>query len=97
MPGNTGFDFNGASKSFNVLAEYLFGKVDRIILALVSVPFYVQAFLLVCLSFLFYCFQNTTKETMEMTTPVITRKTQSAGEKMEMTTPVITTKKVNVF
>lgn len=27
MPGKTGFDFNGASQSFNVLAEYLFGKV----------------------------------------------------------------------
>ncbi|XP_038702235.1 heme-binding-like protein At3g10130, chloroplastic [Tripterygium wilfordii] len=24
MPGKTGFDFNGASQSFNVLAEYLF-------------------------------------------------------------------------
>ncbi|XP_075637846.1 heme-binding-like protein At3g10130, chloroplastic isoform X2 [Castanea sativa] len=59
MPGSTGFDFNGASQSFNVLAAYLFGK-------------------------------NTTKETMEMTTPVFTRKTQSDGEKMEMTTPVIT-------
>ncbi|KAK7858841.1 heme-binding-like protein [Quercus suber] len=34
--------------------------------------------------------ENTTKETMEMTTPVFTRKTQSDGEKMEMTTPVIT-------
>ncbi|KAB2631529.1 heme-binding-like protein [Pyrus ussuriensis x Pyrus communis] len=59
MPGKTGFDFNGASQSFNVLAEYLFGK-------------------------------NTTKEKMEMTTPVYTRKVQSDGEKMEMTTPVIT-------
>lgn len=59
MPGKTGFDFNGASRSFNVLAEYLFGK-------------------------------NTTKEKMEMTTPVFTRKAQSEGEKMEMTTPVIT-------
>lgn len=27
MPGKSGFDFNGASRSFNVLAEYLFGKV----------------------------------------------------------------------
>lgn len=27
MPGKRGFDFNGASQSFNVLAEYLFGKV----------------------------------------------------------------------
>uniref|UniRef100_A0A2P2L1P8 Uncharacterized protein n=1 Tax=Rhizophora mucronata TaxID=61149 RepID=A0A2P2L1P8_RHIMU len=59
MPGKKGFDFNGASQSFNVLAEYLFGK-------------------------------NTMKEKMEMTTPVITRKTKSDGEKMEMTAPVIT-------
>ena len=34
--------------------------------------------------------KNTTKEKMEMTTPVYTRKVQSDGEKMEMTTPVIT-------
>ncbi|XP_002528755.2 heme-binding-like protein At3g10130, chloroplastic [Ricinus communis] len=61
MPGKTGFDLNGASQSFNVLAEYLFGK-------------------------------NVTKEKMEMTTPVFTRKVQSDGEKMEMTTPVITKK-----
>ncbi|KAM7264785.1 hypothetical protein ACFE04_002468 [Oxalis oulophora] len=62
MPGKTGFDFSGSSQSFNVLAEYLFGK-------------------------------NTKKETMEMTTPVFTRKTQSSnGEKMDMTTPVITKK-----
>lgn len=27
MPGKYGFDLNGASQSFNVLAEYLFGKV----------------------------------------------------------------------
>lgn len=27
MPGKSGFDFNGASQSFNVLAGYLFGKV----------------------------------------------------------------------
>ncbi|EMS56327.1 hypothetical protein TRIUR3_22012 [Triticum urartu] len=26
MPGRTGFDFNGSSQSFNVLASYLFGK-----------------------------------------------------------------------
>lgn len=61
MPGKDGFGFGGASQSFNVLAEYLFGK-------------------------------NTTNKSMEMTTPVITRKSQSDGEKMEMTTPVITRK-----
>ncbi|KAG4396484.1 hypothetical protein GLYMA_19G194936v4 [Glycine max] len=61
MPGKSGFDFNGASRSFNALAEYLFGK-------------------------------NTTKEKMEMTTPVFTSKNQSDGVKMDMTTPVLTTK-----
>ena len=30
MPGKYGFDFNGASQSFNVLAEYLFGKVSKV-------------------------------------------------------------------
>ncbi|KAI6696439.1 hypothetical protein NL676_016558 [Syzygium grande] len=55
MPGKTGFDFNGASQSFN----------------------------------------NTTKEQMEMTTPVYTRKSPSVGQKMEMTTPVITKKVEN--
>ena len=30
MPGKNGFDFNGSSQSFNVLAEYLFGKVVKI-------------------------------------------------------------------
>ncbi|XWS56001.1 hypothetical protein CRYUN_Cryun09bG0048900 [Craigia yunnanensis] len=64
MPGKNGFDFNGASQSFNVLAEYLFGK-------------------------------NTSKEKMEMTTPVFTSRTQSVGERMEMTTPVITKKVEN--
>ncbi|MCD7471163.1 hypothetical protein HAX54_011476 [Datura stramonium] len=59
MSGKNGFDFNGASQSFNTLAEYLFGK-------------------------------NTKKESMAMTTPVITSRTQSDGERMEMTTPVIT-------
>lgn len=64
MPGKTGFDFNGASQSFNVLAEYLFGK-------------------------------NTSKEKMEMTTPVFTSRNQSDGERMEMTTPVISKKVEN--
>lgn len=59
MPGKYGFDLNGASQSFNVLAEYLFGK-------------------------------NSANEAMEMTTPVLTRRTESDGETMDMTTPVIT-------
>ncbi|GKC60228.1 heme-binding-like protein, chloroplastic isoform X2 [Tanacetum coccineum] len=61
MPGKYGFDLNGSGQSFNVLAEYLFGK-------------------------------NTANEAMEMTTPVVTQRSQSGGETMDMTTPVITTK-----
>lgn len=34
MPGREGFDFFGASQSFNVLAEYLFGKVFNSFLCL---------------------------------------------------------------
>lgn len=45
-----------------------------------------------CLLIHFTPSQNTMKESMEMTTPVFTRKTQSDGERMEMTTPVITRK-----
>lgn len=29
MPGKSGFDFSGASQSFNVLAEYLFEQGKR--------------------------------------------------------------------
>lgn len=98
MPGRTGFDFNGASQSFNVLAEYLFGKVANTFLylfyfysELVIFFRHVQLFHLVLI--VFCClFQNTIIEKMEMTTPVITRKAQANGKKMEMTTPVITKK-----
>lgn len=33
MPGKFGFDLNGASRSFNVLAEYLFGKVAKVVIS----------------------------------------------------------------
>lgn len=33
MPGKFGFDLNGASESFNVLAEYLFGKVVKVVIS----------------------------------------------------------------
>jgi hypothetical protein len=39
MPGRSGFDFNGSSQSFNVLASYLFGKVFAMF------PLYVRCFL----------------------------------------------------
>lgn len=32
MPGSYGFDLSGASQSFNVLADYLFGKVENEVL-----------------------------------------------------------------
>lgn len=48
MPGKTGFDFNGASQSFNVLAEYLFGKVVRIFHAKLE-HFFLELPLLICL------------------------------------------------
>lgn len=37
MPGRYGFDLSGASQSFNVLAEYLFGKVANEIFDIWSV------------------------------------------------------------
>ena len=39
MPGRSGFDFNGSSQSFNVLASYLFGKVFATFLPRVRSPF----------------------------------------------------------
>lgn len=48
MPGKTGFDFNGASQSFNILAEYLFGKVVRIFCVKLEY-FFLQPSLVICL------------------------------------------------
>ena len=109
MPGKSGFDFNGASRSFNVLAEYHFGKVViyfRIEPHSCILKFYWVAFDHCPFLFspsilreeksyrcvLLFCWQNTTKEKMEMNTPVFTSKNQSDGVKMDMTTPVLTTK-----
>lgn len=39
MPGKNGFDLNGASQSFNVLAEYLFGKVAKVVISVQSSSF----------------------------------------------------------
>ncbi|KFK38401.1 hypothetical protein AALP_AA3G108200 [Arabis alpina] len=61
MPGGNGFDFYGASRSFNVLAEYLFGKntiKEKMEMTTPVVTRKVQS----------------VGEKMEMTTPVITRK-----------------------
>ncbi|WCJ34308.1 SOUL heme-binding family protein [Euphorbia peplus] len=64
MPGKNGFDLNGASRSFNLLAEYLFGKntgMEKMEMTTPVVTRKVQSY----------------GEKMEMTTPVITKKTDN--------------------
>ncbi|WOL02290.1 heme-binding-like protein, chloroplastic [Canna indica] len=64
MPGKTGFDFNGSSQSFNVLAEYLFGKNTASKQMEMTTPVYTRK-------------TQSNGEKMDMTTPVITK--QSPG------------------
>ncbi|CAN8269506.1 unnamed protein product [Cochlearia groenlandica] len=75
MPGETGFDFYGASRSFNVLAEYLFGKnmvSEKMEMTTPVVTRKVQS----------------NGEKMEMTTPVITKKTKDQTQwKMSFVMP----------
>ncbi|KAM7468262.1 hypothetical protein LguiB_015824 [Lonicera macranthoides] len=61
MPGKYGFDFNGASQSFNVLAEYLFGKNTKREKMEMTTPVFTRK-------------TQSDGEKMEMTTPVITKK-----------------------
>ncbi|KAL5806568.1 hypothetical protein ACOSQ4_029301 [Xanthoceras sorbifolium] len=68
MPGKTGFDFNGASQSFNVLAEYLFGKNTKKEKMEMTTPVLTR---------------KADGEKMEMTTPVITKRLQDQ-EKWQM-------------
>ncbi|KAF8686656.1 hypothetical protein HU200_043485 [Digitaria exilis] len=65
MPGRSGFDFNGSSQSFNVLASYLFGKNTTSEQMEMTTPVLTRK-------------GEPGSETMDMTTPVITKK--SAGE-----------------
>ncbi|PUZ75941.1 hypothetical protein GQ55_1G250200 [Panicum hallii var. hallii] len=65
MPGRFGFDFNGSSQSFNVLASYLFGKNVASEQMEMTTPVITRK-------------GEPSSATMEMTTPVITKK--SAGE-----------------
>ncbi|CAN6251777.1 unnamed protein product [Urochloa humidicola] len=65
MPGSSGFDFNGSSQSFNVLASYLFGKNITSEQMEMTTPVFTRK-------------GEPSSETMDMTTPVITKK--SAGE-----------------
>ncbi|XP_027068231.1 heme-binding-like protein At3g10130, chloroplastic isoform X3 [Coffea arabica] len=61
MPGKSGFDLNGASKSFNVLAEYLFGKNTKKEKMEMTTPVFTSK-------------SQSEGEKMDMTTPVITKK-----------------------
>lgn len=63
MPGKTGFDFNGSSKSFNVLAEYLFGKNTSQENMEMTTPVFIRK-------------SQSVGEKMEMTTPVITKRAE---------------------
>lgn len=70
MPGRTGFDFNGSSQSFNVLASYLFGKNTRSEQMEMTTPVFTRK-------------EEVRGETMDMTTPVITKKSAD-GNKWKM-------------
>ncbi|KAL3532095.1 hypothetical protein ACH5RR_005616 [Cinchona calisaya] len=61
MPGKYGFDLNGASQSFNVLAEYLFGKNTKKEKMEMTTPVFTSR-------------TQSDGEKMDMTTPVITKK-----------------------
>nr|XP_009379807.1 PREDICTED: heme-binding-like protein At3g10130, chloroplastic [Musa acuminata subsp. malaccensis] len=61
MPGKTGFDFNGSSQAFNVLAAYLFGKNITSEQMEMTTPVYTRK-------------SQSDGVKMDMTTPVITNK-----------------------
>ncbi|XP_042041679.1 heme-binding-like protein At3g10130, chloroplastic [Salvia splendens] len=65
MPGKYGFDFAGASRSFNVLAEYLFGKNTKEKSMEMTTPVFTRQVR-----------SEAEGEKMDMTTPVITRRVE---------------------
>ncbi|CAL9099845.1 unnamed protein product [Musa textilis] len=65
MPGKTGFDFNGSSQAFNVLAAYLFGKNITSEQMEMTTPVYTRK-------------SQSDGVKMDMTTPVITNKASSS-------------------
>ncbi|KAJ3675106.1 hypothetical protein LUZ60_004148 [Juncus effusus] len=67
MTGKSGFDFNGASQSFNTLASYLFGKNNVNEQMQMTTPVFTTKI-------------KSNGEKMDMTTPVITKK---SGENEE--------------
>ncbi|KAL8036361.1 hypothetical protein ABFX02_12G153300 [Erythranthe guttata] len=75
MPGKGGFDFAGSSRSFNVLAEYLFGKNTKEKQMEMTTPVFTRRI-------------ESDGEKMDMTTPVITRKVEDQDKwKMSFVMP----------
>ncbi|KAL1541386.1 heme-binding-like protein, chloroplastic [Salvia divinorum] len=75
MPGKYGFDFAGASRSFNVLAEYLFGKNTKEKSMEMTTPVFTRQV-------------GSEGEKMDMTTPVITRRVEDENKwKMSFVMP----------
>ncbi|KAG8376725.1 hypothetical protein BUALT_Bualt09G0093700 [Buddleja alternifolia] len=75
MPGKNGFDFSGASQSFNVLAEYLFGKNTKEKQMEMTTPVFTRK-------------TKSDGEKMDMTTPVITRRVEDQDKwKMSFVMP----------
>lgn len=64
MPGKFGFDFSGASQSFNVLAEYLFGKNTNAKQMEMTMPVFTRRV-------------KSEGTKLEMTTPVITKRAEN--------------------
>ncbi|KAF0934241.1 hypothetical protein E2562_023603 [Oryza meyeriana var. granulata] len=75
MPGRSGFDFNGSSQSFNVLASYLFGKNTTSEQMEMTTPVFTRK-------------GEPNGEKMEMTTPVVTKKSANENKwKMSFVMP----------
>lgn len=74
MPGKYGFDFTGASRSFNVLAEYLFGKNTKEKPMEMTTPVFTRR-------------EKSQGEKMDMTTPVITSRMEEDKWKMSFVMP----------
>ncbi|KAI9122157.1 hypothetical protein K1719_006846 [Acacia pycnantha] len=75
MPGKSGFDFNGSSQSFNVLAEYLFGKNTKREKMEMTTPVFTSK-------------NENDGVKMDMTTPVLTTRMEDQGEwKMSFVMP----------
>lgn len=75
MPGRSGFDFNGSSQSFNVLASYLFGKNTTSEQMEMTTPVFTRK-------------GEPDGEKMDMTTPVITKKSANENKwKMSFVMP----------